>query len=97
MCIRDRLYINLKLSSTGQPASQAGDNEFLSIADDLLASYREKNRLLAGYLCPADQRIQDFLDSYLADCGAEKVRPVSYTHLDVYKRQSNTSFSQAVG
>ncbi|MBU1722233.1 MAG: hypothetical protein KJ892_00090, partial [Gammaproteobacteria bacterium] len=66
---RLQLYINLKLSSTGQPAAHAGDNEFLSIADDLLASYREKNRLLTGYLCPADRRIQDFLDSYLQDCG----------------------------
>lgn len=82
---RLQLYINLKLSSTGQPASHAGDNEFLSIADDLLASYREKNRLLAGYLCPADQRIQDFLDSYLADCGAEKVRlPGNSIVLDRY-------------
>lgn len=77
---RLQLYINLKLSSTGQPAAHAGDNEFLSIADDLLASYREKNRLLTGYLCPADQRIQRFLDSYLADCGNDgKVRLPSNT------------------
>jgi hypothetical protein len=68
---RLQLYINLKLSSTGQPVANAGDNEFLSIAQDLLQSYREKNRLLTGYLCPADQRIQSFLDSYLDDCGAE--------------------------
>lgn len=83
---RLQLYINLKLSSTGQPASHAGDNEFLSIADDLLASYREKNRLLSGYLCPADQRIQSFLDSYLADCGDDgKVRlPGNSIVLDRY-------------
>ncbi|MDD5391720.1 MAG: hypothetical protein PHE17_01740 [Thiothrix sp.] len=83
---RLQLYINLKLSSTGQPPANAGDNEFLSIAHDLLQSYREKNRLLTGYLCPADQRIQSFLDSYLEDCGAEgKVRlPGNSVVLDRY-------------
>lgn len=64
---RLQLYINLKLSSTGQPVSRAGDDEFISIAQDLLKSYREKNRLLSHHLCPVDRRIQDFLDSYLAD------------------------------
>lgn len=68
---RDRLqlYISLKLASSGQPVSLSGGNgDFLSAAQDLLMSYREKGRLLAGYLCPPDQRIQDFLDDYLADC-----------------------------
>jgi len=70
---RLQLYINLKLASTGQPVSHAGDDEFMSIADDLLASYREKNRLLSGFHCPADNRIQAFLDSYLADCGSDEI------------------------
>lgn len=66
---RLQLYINLKLSSSGQPAFMDGSNgEFLAVAGDLLKSYRERSRLLSGYLCPADQRIQNFLDSYLADC-----------------------------
>ncbi len=64
---RIQLYINLKLASTGQPVSHSGDNEFLATADDLLKSYREKNRLLSGYLCPVDRRIQAFLDDYLGD------------------------------
>jgi hypothetical protein len=84
---RLQLYINLKLSSTGQPAAHAGDDEFIfSIAEDLLASYREKNRLLTGYLCPADQRIQHFIDEYLADCGEDgKVRlPSNSIVLDRY-------------
>ncbi len=34
-------------------------------AQDLLKSYREKNRLLADYLCPVDQRVQNFLNRYL--------------------------------
>lgn len=38
-----------------------------SVAQPLLANLQEKNRLLSDYLCPADQRIQDFLDNYLSD------------------------------
>jgi len=65
---RLHLYINLKLASTGQPVSHVGDDKFMSIADDLLKSYREKNRLLHTYQCPVDKRIQKFLDKYLKDC-----------------------------
>lgn len=83
---RLQLYINLKLSSSGQPPAHAGDDEFLSVANDLLASYREKNRLLMNYLCPIDRRIQDFLNSYLEDCGESgKVRlPCNSIVLDRY-------------
>ena len=73
---RDKLhlYINLKLSSSGQPACLAADGgHFMATAQDLLKSYREKNRLLAGHLCPADRRIQDFLERYLADLQLESV------------------------
>ncbi len=63
-----QLYINLKLASSGQPTTAGGGgHDFLHTAGDLLKSYREKNRLLTDYLCPADRRIQDFLDLYLAD------------------------------
>ena len=63
-----QLYINLKLSSSGQPPClEGGSSDFLAVAHDLLKSYREKSRLLSGYLCPPDQRIQTFLDDYLAD------------------------------
>jgi hypothetical protein len=84
---RLQLYINLKLFSTGQPsAHHAGDHEFMSIAQDLLKSYREKNRLLTQYQCPVDQRIQQFLDSYLEGLGADaKVRlPSNSLVLDRY-------------
>ncbi|MCK4711181.1 MAG: hypothetical protein KAU21_21400, partial [Gammaproteobacteria bacterium] len=69
---RLKLYINLKLHSSGLPACDSPDcdNDFFSVADDLLQSYREKSRLLSQYLCPADQRIQNFLDEYLKDCGS---------------------------
>ncbi len=65
---RLHLYINLKLASSGQPycdTCAAGD--FLHTAQDLLKSYREKNRLLSDYLCPVDRRIQTFIDDYLAE------------------------------
>jgi len=70
---RIQLYINLKLHSSGLPACKSVDcdNDFFSIADDLLQSYREKSRLLSQHLCPADQRIQDFLDTYLEDSGSD--------------------------
>ncbi len=82
---RIQLYINLKLASTGQPVSHSGDDEFMATANDLLKSYREKNRLLAGYLCPVDQRIQNFLDGYLGDLGESVPRlPGNSLILDRY-------------
>jgi hypothetical protein len=60
-------YINLKLATLGCPIfeTQAPD-VFQELAASLLLHHRETDRLLAGYLCPADQRIQNFLDDYLA-------------------------------
>jgi len=66
------LYINLKLASSGQPTWVDGEAaDFLETAQDLLRTYREKNRLLADYRCPADRRIEQFLQDYLADLGEE--------------------------
>lgn len=59
-----QLYINLKLASSGRPTVAGEHEKFLTTAHDLLKSYRERNRLLTDYLCPADQRIQDFLVRY---------------------------------
>ena len=76
------LYINLKLASSGQPSCVTGEAaEFLATAQDLLRVYREKNRLLSYYLCPADQRIQNFLDNYLDDVtenGAPRLPSMSF-------------------
>ena len=76
---RLQLYINLKLASTGQPFSHSGDEEFMCTAEDLLKSYREKNRRLHGYQCPVDERIQAFLNEYLAGCGDETPKLPSNT------------------
>src|SRR5258707_5677025 len=61
-------YLNLKLASLGRPVSRStAEPEFLEIARPLLRSYQSKDRLLRDYLCPADARVQAFLDSYLHD------------------------------
>jgi hypothetical protein len=65
---RHSQYINLKLAALGQPfPGNKSDAKFLDLAQDLIRNHREKNRLLSNYLCPADQRIQNFLDSYLSE------------------------------
>jgi len=70
---RRHLMINLFLAASGQPVCESIDSgQFLSTTRDLLASYREKSRLLAEYLCPADRRIQAFLDRYLAEVWRER-------------------------
>lgn len=64
-------FINLKLHARGLPIyGKREDYPFFQLAESLLTSTREKNRLLAKHLCPADQHIQNFLESYL-----EEVRP----------------------
>lgn len=69
-------YINLKLYSSGQPSCASEcDDEFFSVVQDLLQTYREKSRLLADHLSPVDQRIQDFINVYLADARLD-VSPV---------------------
>lgn len=74
------LYINLKLASSGQRTTVGGkSDDFLHTANDLLKSYREKNRLLTDYLCPADRRIQSFLELYLADLDEETPKLPSVT------------------
>ncbi len=66
----DRLneYINLKLAALGLPVvCNTSGYDFLELANDLIKNHLEKNRLLSAYLCPVDQRIQEFLDNYLGE------------------------------
>jgi phosphoenolpyruvate carboxykinase (diphosphate) len=75
---RDQLtgYIRLKLAALGVAVPlRAGDRDLLEMAGDLLANHREQSRLLSGHLCPADARIQAFLDDYLA--GERLIAPVA--------------------
>ncbi len=73
-------YINVKLSLLGfPPVAAAGGAEFNDIVATLVAQYREKERLLANHLCPADQRIQTFLYDYLQDVPVAKL-PLAHVH-----------------
>ena len=61
-------YINLKLASwAARPSRRTRTPKFHEMAAALLSHHRETDRLLANYLCPADQRIQNFLYDYLKD------------------------------
>ena len=60
-------YINLKLAAKGYPFyGSLNKNKFLEIAEDLISNNQEKERLLSKYFCPADFRIQKFLDKYFS-------------------------------
>ncbi len=60
-------HIQLKLAALGQAIPCEGTNEHvLDIARNLVETYKEKTRLLADHLPPADSRIQHFLDGFLA-------------------------------
>ncbi|MGI9244562.1 MAG: hypothetical protein ACR2RV_27420, partial [Verrucomicrobiales bacterium] len=64
-----RDYINLKLAARGfQIVGDEKDYPFLQMGRSMLANFRERVRLLADYLCPADERIHSFLKQHLAEC-----------------------------
>jgi len=67
--VRRRIYyINLKLRDLGLPTfPMEFDPELADLVGGLLSLNREKDRLLAKHLCPADHRIQNFLYDYLQD------------------------------
>ncbi len=51
----------------GHTAAAPPITPLLEIAGPLLRNYHQKDQLLGNRLCPADTRIQEFLDSYLHD------------------------------
>src|SRR6476659_3331914 len=60
----------LKLAAMGaQIPAEVGDQETLHLAGDLFARYREQTRLLSEHLCPADRRVQNYIDDLLATAG----------------------------
>ncbi len=62
--------ILLKLAAMGVeiPVEAAGDDDVFHLAGNLFARYREQARLLADHLCPADRRIQHYLDELYGVC-----------------------------
>src|SRR5688572_17507954 len=62
--------IVLKLAAMGvQVPEGVGDRDVLDLGRDLFARYREQSRLLSDHLCPADRRVQQFLDRLLGPLG----------------------------
>ena len=65
--------VNLQLAAYGLPVaplpgdSPGGGNDAAGGVSGLLESYREKTRLLSSHRCPADRRIEAFLQRHLAD------------------------------
>lgn len=60
------LYINLKLAALGLAAcASPNDACYLELAAPLLRNFHRKDQLLGHVPCPADTRIQSFLDSCL--------------------------------
>src|ERR1035441_2435364 len=78
-------YINLKLALLGFPTVAASsDPEFEEMTAAVLQRQHETDRLLADYLCPADQRIQVFLNAYLKETGLAIKLPGRTFVLDRY-------------
>ncbi len=79
--------ILLKLAAMGaRIPAETGDEDVLHLAGDLFARYREQARLLSEHLCPADRRIQQYLDGLVAAAGfPDPVRlPADTLILDQY-------------
>src|SRR5580704_17107133 len=76
-------YINLKLAALGCPTCESDENSQSDEMSALLAHQREIDRLLAYYLCPADNRIQTFLYDFLEDAPLAKL-PTRTFVLDRY-------------
>ena len=64
-------HICLQLASLGHRCQLSADRGYLSVADSLLKNYSAQRQLLAEYRCPADQRIQNFLNDYLKRNGVD--------------------------
>ena len=66
-----RRYLHLKLAALGLNIPESPEDvEFLQVAHDLLANYRQQQRLLSDHLSPADARVQAFIDACTADLPA---------------------------
>ncbi len=64
--------ICLQLASLGHKCQLNADQGYLSVADSLLKNYSAQRQLLAEYRCPADQRIQNFLNNYFTRNGVDQ-------------------------
>ena len=92
------LYINLKLASCGQPTCDISeDASFMVTAHDMLRNYLEKSRLLSDQRYPSDQRIQDFLNQYLADLDIEELPSLPSMTFELDRHGVSRELSLPVG
>ncbi len=63
--------ICLQLASLGHRCELSSDRGYLAVTNNLIKSYFAQRQLLADYRCPADQRIQNFLNDYLKRNGVD--------------------------
>lgn len=66
--------INLQLAALGYSypyhySAELDNEEFLQLAANLVRKYRQQKKQLEEYQCPADERIQQFLNRYFAQHG----------------------------
>jgi len=62
-----RRQVALHLLANGLPAPVDGEPEFELLCQGFLDSFREKARLLGEHRCPADHRIESFLQSHFSE------------------------------
>jgi len=75
--------INLRLALLGCPTVDYAEGAGLTeLASPIFARYRETTRQLIDPLCPADHRIQAWLESYLSDVGPSPLLPARTFILD---------------
>ncbi len=81
-------YIKLRLEALGLIDDEYQENDsdgFLHLAKSLIINYRERERQFKNYLCPADQRIQNFIRNYFKGVDVHDINIPSFTFtLDFY-------------
>lgn len=81
-------YIKLRLEALGLIDNACGEDEsdgFLALAKSLIINYRERERQFKNYLCPADQRVQTFIQNYFKGLDVPDIQIPSFTFtLDFY-------------
>ena len=68
-------FLDFKLATHGIAVAPSASTDHDHMTNGIIANFRQKNRLLEHYLPPIDQRIQSFLEKYLADCSPDTVVP----------------------
>lgn len=73
-------YLDLKLALLGFPQPRTtSEVELFEIIEPLMLRYQQTRRLLASYLCPADERIQAFLYDYLPEINIPRLPTLTLT------------------